>query len=83
MPGSQARNKRGNPGNCPLSFLKHVYFFGTKIKYNNFAHSKRQLVAPLQIIKVEVYVREVRQVISKLLNLAKKEPRASDETCED
>jgi len=37
----------------------------------------------LQIVKVEVHVRKVRQVISKLLNLTKTEAGSSDEACED
>jgi len=70
-------------GQLPPEISKTCLVFGTTTKYNHFAPPKNQLVAPLQIVKVEVCVREVRQVISKLLNLTKKEAGASDETCED
>jgi len=59
MPGSQALNQREQSGNLAPKFSKICLGFWYNNNYNHFAPQKNQLVAALQIVKVEVYVREV------------------------
>jgi len=63
MPDSQARNQRGTTGQLPSpKFSKTCLVFWYKLQYIllHQQSAASELVAAMQIVKVEVYVREVR-----------------------
>jgi len=64
----------------PPKMQKKLYKSHTTVKVST-TYAASLMIS--QIVKVEIYIREVRQVILKLLSLTKNEAGASGEACEE